>query len=98
MTGRIEEGTGSTPSSVDEKVYTLKFVMAGSSGVGKTQLAQRIIRGRFRETSLPTVGIEFGTRALRYADHSSVRAQVCHKQIEIVAMLRVVSLDANVFA
>lgn len=60
----------------NEKTYTLKFVLAGSSGVGKTQLALRIIRGEFRESSLPTVGIEFGTRSLRYANQSSVRAQV----------------------
>lgn len=44
--------------------------------MGKTQLASRIIRGEFRERSLPTVGMEFGTRSLRYAEHSSVRAQV----------------------
>lgn len=60
-----------------ERLYTLKFVLAGSSGVGKTQLAARIVRGEFRETSLPTVGMEFATRPLRYAHHSSVRAQVC---------------------
>lgn len=63
-------------SQVEEKAYTLKFVLAGSPGVGKTQLALRIIRGQYREASCPTVGIAFGTRSLRYADHSSVRAQV----------------------
>lgn len=71
-----DKSAGSSPA--DDKVYTLKFVLAGSSGVGKTQLARRIIRGQFRESSRPTVGIEFGTRTLRYADHSCVRAQVSH--------------------
>lgn len=74
MSGRLEGPATYSPSG--ERQYTLKFVLTGSSGVGKTQLASRIIRGEFREHSLPTVGMEFGTRSLRYAERSSVRAQV----------------------
>lgn len=74
MSGRLEGPATYSPSG--ERQYTLKFVLTGSSGVGKTQLASRIIRGEFDERSLPTVGMEFGTRSLRYAEHSSVRAQV----------------------
>lgn len=74
MLGQVDKM--SSPSSDDEKVFTLKFVLAGSPGVGKTRLARRIIREQFKEPSLPTVGMEFGTRTLQYGDHSSVRAQV----------------------
>lgn len=74
MSSRLEGPASYSPSG--ERQYTLKFVLTGSSGVGKTQLASRIIRGEFEERSLPTVGMEFGTRSLRYAEHSSVRAQV----------------------
>lgn len=66
------------PPLGEEKIYTLKFVLAGSSGVGKTQLARRIISGEFAETSRPTVGLEFGTRSLRCSNHSTIRAQVSH--------------------
>lgn len=66
----------SSYSPLGEKLYTLKFVLTGSAGVGKTQLAARIVRGEFRGLSLPTVGMEFATRPLRYSQHSSVRAQV----------------------
>lgn len=72
-----------------ERLYTLKFVLVGTSGVGKTQLASRIVRGEYRDNSLPTVGMEFATRPLRYAENASVRAQVgCFPRIcSVIPML-----------
>lgn len=63
----------SSYSGTGDKVYTLKFVLAGSRGVGKTQLASLIHK---KHGAYPSVGMQFATRTLRYAEHSCVRAQV----------------------
>ena len=75
----------SSYSATGDKLHTLKFVVTGSSGVGKTQLASRMVRGEFREGSLPTVGMEFATRQLQYAEHSCIRAQVrqIHERVSV---------------
>lgn len=63
---------GDTRSSCD-RVYTLKFVLAGSRGVGKTQLASLFHK---KHGGYPSVGMQFATRTLRYGEHSCLRAQV----------------------
>lgn len=62
-------------SAAGDKIYTLKFVMAGSPGVGKTQLAS-LFHKKHDGGNYPSVGMQFATRTLRYGEHSCVRAQV----------------------
>jgi small GTP-binding protein len=38
---------------------TFKIVIAGSSGVGKSAIVQRLVEGTFREEAQNTVGVEF---------------------------------------
>ncbi|CAM9665333.1 unnamed protein product, partial [Ectocarpus sp. 4 AP-2014] len=66
---------GCSYSSSGDRVYTLKFVLLGSRGVGKTRLASLFHR---KEGGCPSaaVGMQFGTRTLRYSDSLSVRAQI----------------------
>ena len=42
-----------------EAQYTFKIVIAGNSGVGKTNLISRYVRDEFSEESSPTIGVDF---------------------------------------
>eukprot|EP00903_Cladosiphon_okamuranus_P013073 g12194.t1 len=68
MAGRRSSFTGE-----GDRVYTLKFVLAGSRGVGKTQLASLFHK---KHGGYPSVGMQFATRTLRYAEHSCLQAQI----------------------
>ncbi len=69
-------GSGGDPAGGGAgRVYTLKFVLAGSRGVGKTQLAS-LFHKKPGGGGYPSVGMQFATRTVRYAERSSVRAQV----------------------
>lgn len=63
----------SSYTGTGDRVYTLKFVLAGSRGVGKTQLASLFHK---KHGGYPSVGMQFASRTLRYAEHSCLRAQV----------------------
>lgn len=65
----------SSYSAAGDKVYTLKFVLAGSPGVGKTRLAS-LFHKKHDDGGYPSVGMQFATRTLRCGQHSCVRAQV----------------------
>ncbi|CAM9272682.1 unnamed protein product [Pylaiella littoralis] len=67
-------GSGSY-SAAGDKVYTLKFVLAGSPGVGKTRLAS-LFHKKHDDGGYPSVGMQFATRTLRCGQHSCVRAQM----------------------
>lgn len=67
---------GCSYSSSGDRVYTLKFVLVGSRGVGKTRLAS-LFHSKKGGCPSAAVGMQFGTRTLRYSDSLSVRAQVC---------------------
>lgn len=68
-------------SSCGDKVYTLKFVLVGSRGVGKSRLASLFHK---KQGGCPSVGMQFATRTLRYGERSSVRAQVLAKTARLV--------------
>ena len=46
-----------------EENYThaYKLLIIGNSGVGKTCLIHRLVRGEMRPTTLPTIGVEFSS-------------------------------------
>ncbi|GLE05951.1 hypothetical protein PINS_up015162 [Pythium insidiosum] len=56
----------STPSGDPE--YTLKVVLIGDSGVGKSNLVLRFAKNRFNAKSQQTVGFEFATKSIRVGD------------------------------
>ena len=41
-----------------EKIINYKFILLGDSSVGKTSIFQRLQGHKFRENTLPTVGID----------------------------------------
>ena len=57
------------------KCYSLKFVLVGDAGVGKSQLSRRFSQKEFKSDSSATVGMEFSTRDIPF-ERSIVKAQV----------------------
>jgi len=49
--------------------FSVKTVVVGDSGVGKTCLLLRFIRERFEEVSQPTLGVEFLTKTVETQKH-----------------------------
>lgn len=55
--------------------YSLKFVLVGDSGVGKSQLSRRFSNKEFCSDSSATVGMEFSTRDIPF-ERSIIKAQI----------------------
>lgn len=55
--------------------YTLKFILIGDSGVGKSQLSRCFTKKQFKNDIQSTVGIEFSTREIVF-DKSLIKAQI----------------------
>ncbi|KAH0790417.1 small GTP-binding protein [Histomonas meleagridis] len=55
--------------------YSLKVVVVGDSGVGKTCLLIRFVRGLFDEESQPTLGVEFMTKIVQ-TEHHRIQLQL----------------------
>ena len=49
-------------SQKDEFDYLYKIVLAGDSGVGKSNLLMRFTKNEFSLKSMMTIGVEFSTR------------------------------------
>ena len=49
--------------------YSVKTIVVGDSGVGKTCLLLRFIRDSFDESSQPTLGVEFMTKIVQTETH-----------------------------
>ena len=54
----------------------IKFVLIGSNGVGKSNVASRFCRDVFTADTGQTVGFEFGSRVLKVAQRLKVNAQI----------------------
>jgi small GTP-binding protein len=57
------------------QTYTLKFVMVGDSGVGKSQLLRRFVRKDFSHDPKSTLNMEFSTRDIPF-ERCIVKAQI----------------------
>jgi small GTP-binding protein len=57
------------------QVVSYKFIIIGSSGVGKTCLLKRLIEGTFTEDSASTIGVEFDSLILNI-DNRKVKLQI----------------------
>jgi small GTP-binding protein len=67
---RAEPSKPSAMSSLGRKFdYSLKVVVVGDSGVGKTCLLIRFVRDIFDEESQPTLGVEFLTKIVQTERH-----------------------------
>ncbi len=50
--------------------YIMKLVLIGESGVGKTNILSRYIKGEFQENSTTTLGVEFASKIITTQDLS----------------------------
>jgi small GTP-binding protein len=57
------------------QVVSYKFIIIGSSGVGKTCLLKRLIDGTFTEDNASTIGVEFDSLILNI-DNRKVKLQI----------------------
>ncbi|CAH8536604.1 unnamed protein product [Schistosoma haematobium] len=55
--------------------YLLKFLIIGNAATGKTCLMRWFLEGKFKQDSLHTIGVEFGTKVLK-VDSKSVKLQI----------------------
>jgi len=50
--------------------YLFKTISVGSGSVGKTSLIKRFAEGTFRETYIPTLGVDFATKVLKIEEQT----------------------------
>ncbi|XP_037088655.1 ras-related protein Rab-11A-like [Pollicipes pollicipes] len=63
------------PDLQDTYDYIFKVVLAGDSGVGKSNLFTRFTRNTFQMQTLPTIGLDFDAKNM-VIDSRTVRAQI----------------------
>ena len=52
------------------------MILVGDSGVGKTSLMTRYIKGTLPKTKGPTIGVEFATKIITLKSGVSIKAQI----------------------
>jgi Ras-related protein Rab-11A len=57
------------------QTYTIKFVLVGDSGVGKSQLLRRFAKKEFCSGSKSTINVEFSTRDVPF-ERCNIKAQI----------------------
>ncbi|KAK1608395.1 hypothetical protein QYE76_032068 [Lolium multiflorum] len=63
-------------SATDSKNLKLKLVLLGDSGVGKSCIVLRFVRGQFDPTSKVTVGASFLSQVLALEDSTTVKFEI----------------------
>ena len=63
-------------SKFKTKNPTLRVILIGDSGVGKSSLLRCFTDGSFFEVSDPTVGVDFFARVLKVADGTPIKLQL----------------------
>eukprot|EP01063_Lacrimia_lanifica_P031497 TRINITY_DN5201_c0_g1_i1.p1 TRINITY_DN5201_c0_g1~~TRINITY_DN5201_c0_g1_i1.p1 ORF type:complete len:377 (+),score=101.42 TRINITY_DN5201_c0_g1_i1:65-1195(+) len=56
--------------------YVFKMLLLGASGVGKTHLAMRFVKGGVLSHTEPTIGVDFASRVVQAQDGALVRLQL----------------------
>jgi small GTP-binding protein len=56
-------------------IPSYKFIIVGSSGVGKTSILKRLVEDSFSEDSLATIGVEFESTVIM-VDSQKVKLQI----------------------
>ena len=52
------------------------MVLVGDTGVGKTHIVSRFIKGKLPTHQLPTIGVEFSTKTVQLKNGGVVKAQI----------------------
>lgn len=60
---------------MDRYDYLMKFLIIGNAGTGKTCIMRYFLDSKFKEDSLHTIGVEFGTKIIRI-DEKSIKLQI----------------------
>jgi len=69
--------SSSTAFSPDDEYSCLyKIVLVGDTGVGKTNLVHRYIKGTLPKYSTPTIGVEFATKTVSIGQGVKVKASI----------------------
>ncbi|RCV42741.1 hypothetical protein SEVIR_9G240200v4 [Setaria viridis] len=63
-------------SDIDSKNFRVKLVLLGDSGVGKSCIVLRFVRGQFDPTSKVTVGASFLSQTLALEDSTTVKFEI----------------------
>ena len=61
--------------SEEEYELMVKVILIGDSAVGKTNIMNKYLKGKFLENSRATVGVEFGTKLFNISEHK-IKAQI----------------------
>ena len=57
----------------DENIKSYKVVLVGESGVGKTSINNRFIKGTFRNNEVPTTSAEFSEKTLQFNEYDGIK-------------------------
>ncbi|VDO06150.1 unnamed protein product [Rodentolepis nana] len=55
---------------VDSYDYLLKFLIIGNASTGKTCILRRFVEGTFKDDTLHTIGVEFGTKIIQVGNEA----------------------------
>jgi Rab family protein len=68
-----------TEEDIDVEIHydhLYKIVIIGDSGVGKTSLISKYVKGIFPTSPLPTIAIEFATKIIQIKEGGYIKAQI----------------------
>ena len=63
-------------SKVSAVALLLIVILVGDTGVGKTHLLSRYIKGTLPKNKFPTIGVEFATKPVPLKTGGTVKAQI----------------------
>jgi GTPase SAR1 family protein len=73
----------------------LLVILVGDTGVGKTHLLSRYIKGSLPKNKFPTIGVEFATKPVPLKTGGTVKAQIWDTG-NILAILSILFLCSSV--
>lgn len=59
----------------EEADYTVKIVIVGNSGVGKTKILLRFCENQYKASYVATIGVDFKTKILKVGD-TKIKLQI----------------------
>jgi len=61
---------------MEKKRYLYKILVAGNAGVGKTSLLRRYVEGKFDESTIMTVGVDFFIKEIEFNSDAECTLQL----------------------